>query len=356
MASSFLKPSRLIAYALVIGAAVWILSGYLGSGHEEAAKEASEPAKEAVPIQKVAVQDIETQPHRRSVVLSCVTQADQRAQAVARGAGVLMELNVSRGDKVSAGQMIGAISDEGREASVKQAQALLDQRQSEYDSNKKLIDRGDAPRNSLAGLESGVAAAKAALAAAQAEADRSLVKAPVDGVVNTVPVQVGQAIQAGTEIAEIVGPDPMLAVGYATERQRGSLLIGQAATVRFIDGTTTDGIAELRRALRRAGNAHLPRGREIPEPGRKDRRRRHLRDERQARAAGCRASAPLGSRVLGRRATGSARRNRGQEGPVQAGRRRRRHAKHRLGQRPRRHHAGHRRRAGFREGRRPAAT
>jgi multidrug efflux system membrane fusion protein len=241
MASSLLKPSRLIAYALVIGAVAWIGSSYLSGSHEETTTAEAPAAKEEAPIQKVAVADIETQPHRRSVIMSCVTQADQRAQAVARGAGVLIDLKVSRGDVVSAGDVVAEISDEGRESNVLQAQALLDQRMSEYKANKKLIDTGDAPKNSLAGLESAVAAARAAVAAAEAEADRSLVKAPVDGVVNTVPVQVGQAIQAGTEIAEIIGPDPMLAVGYATERQRGSLLVGQTANVRFIDGSTTEG-------------------------------------------------------------------------------------------------------------------
>ena len=55
------------------------------------------------------------------------------------------------------------------------------------------------------------------------------------------PVQVGQAVQPGAQIAEIVDPDPMLAVGAVSERQRGSLSVGQKATIRFIDGKTIEG-------------------------------------------------------------------------------------------------------------------
>lgn len=239
MASPLFKPSRLVAAVLVIVAGAWVLSGYFGS-HEEAEHKTPADA-ETLPVQKVSVLPLSSEPHKRQVIMSCVTKADQAAMATARGAGVLIDVSVRAGDQVKAGGTVATISDEGRAAAVRQAQALLDQRTSEYSANKKLIDSGDISRNTLASLDAAVAAAKAALASAEAEADRSIVRAPIAGVVNAVPVQVGQAVQAGTEIADIVGPDPMLAVGAASERQRPQLKIDQAATVRFIDGTTKAG-------------------------------------------------------------------------------------------------------------------
>jgi multidrug efflux system membrane fusion protein len=249
MASRIFRPSRVIAVLLVAGAAIWIVSGLLGHKDEAASETATstetaaaEPAE--VPIQKVAVATATPEQHQRAVVLSCTTRADHRAQATARGAGTIVELNISRGTAVKAGDVVATISDEGREANVQQAQALLDQRMSEYNANKKLIETGDAPRNTLAALEAGVKAAQAALAAAQAEADRSVVRAPIDGVVDTVPVQVGQSIQIGTEIAEIVDPDPMLAVGAVSESRRANLVAGQNAEVRFIDGSKVSGVVD----------------------------------------------------------------------------------------------------------------
>jgi multidrug efflux system membrane fusion protein len=236
-----------IAVALVVLAVVWIVSGRLG--HEEpqtatvstAAGDVAAPEPAAVPIQKVAVATATPEQHQRAIVLSCTTRADHRAQATARGAGTVVELNIARGDRVKSGDTVATISDEGRQAAVQQAQAQLDQRMSDYNANKKLIETGDAPRNTLAALEAGVKAAQAQLAAAQAEADRSLVRAPIDGVVDTVPVQVGQSVQVGTEIAEVVDPDPMLAVGAVSESRRASLLVGQSAEVRFIDGKKVSG-------------------------------------------------------------------------------------------------------------------
>lgn len=241
MASSFFKPSRLIAAALVIGAAVWVLTGHSESETPAAESTAVSEAGEAVPVQRVGVAMATPEEHARQVVLSCTTRADHRASAVARGAGVLMTLDVTRGSKVKANDPIATISDEGRASAVAQAQATLDQAQQDYDAKKRLIDRGDVSRNTLAALESTVAAARAALATAQAEAERSTIRAPIDGEVDLVPIQVGQAVQIGTEVAEIVDPDPMLAVGNVSEARRSSLKAGQEAEVRFIDGTRVSG-------------------------------------------------------------------------------------------------------------------
>lgn len=239
MASGLFKSSHVIAAGVVIAAVVWIGSGMIGSRPH--ADEEHAGGAPALPAQKVAIAVATPEVHRRQVTLSCVTQADHKASAVARGAGVIEALSVSRGDVVKAGAIVARISDEGRQSAVDQAQALLDQRQAEYAANKRLIDQGDQPRNNLAALEAAVAAARAALAAAEAELDRIAIRAPIGGKIDRVPVQLGQAVQVGTEIAEIVDPDPMLAVGAVSEARRASVKAGQEAAVRFIDNSTVHG-------------------------------------------------------------------------------------------------------------------
>lgn len=240
MASSFLKPGRIAAVAIVVIAAVWIASGVLGPHAEEEPVTAAKPTT-TVPLQKVGVETIVPEKHQRQVTSSGVTQADQRASAVARGPGVVTSLKVSRGDPVRKGDVVGTISDEGRASAVQQAKAMLDQRQAELKANQQLIERGYVAKNQLQVLEAAVASAQAALAAAEAEAEKLAVIAPVDGIVDSVPVQVGQAVQANASLAEVIGPDPMLAVGSVTEKERTALKVGDNATVRFIDGKSTTG-------------------------------------------------------------------------------------------------------------------
>lgn len=243
MASSVFKPSRVLAVLIVLAAGGWIASGVLTeSAEDNEAEPAVEPAIAEVPVlvQKVAVSTVIPEEHQRQFTLSCTTEADQQSVAVARGLGVIVDLNVRRGSVVKAGDVIATLSDEGRVASVKQALALLEQRKAEYEANKSLIDSGNTPRNQLPALEAAVAAAEATVANAEAESDRSVIRSPINGVVDAVPVQVGQAIQAGAVIAEVIDPDPMLAVGAVSERERGYIELGQTASVRFIDGRTQE--------------------------------------------------------------------------------------------------------------------
>jgi multidrug efflux system membrane fusion protein len=183
---------------LVAGAVLWIGSRSFGPQAEEGHAAPEPVAATAVPAQRVTVIEAKAENHQQLTALSCVTQADHRAQAVARGAGVIVDLKVKLGITVKAGDVIAVISDEGRQAALRQAQALLEQRQAEYDANKRLIDQGSIPRNQLPALEAALAGAKATLASAQAEAARANVTAPIEGVINDLPMQVGQAVQVGS--------------------------------------------------------------------------------------------------------------------------------------------------------------
>lgn len=241
--ASLVTPSRVLSVLLVLGAAGWIASGVFAEQHpaDEDMPEADAVAEEPVElVQKVAVASAIPEEHSREFTMSCVTEADHQSVAVARGAGVIIELKVNRGSKVKAGDVIARISDEGRESAVKQANAVLEQRKAELESTKSLIEKGNAPRIQLPALEAAVASAEASLANAKAEADRSMVRAPIDGVVQDVPVQVGQAIQIGTQVAEVIDPSPMLAVGSISERSRAHVREGQDAVVRFIDNLTVN--------------------------------------------------------------------------------------------------------------------
>ncbi len=239
MASRFMKPSRLVAVAIVVVAVLWIGSGILFPHAEEPANEANEAV--TIPLQRVGVETMVPEEHQRLVVSSGVTQADQRAFAVARGGGVVATLKVVKGDKVRKDDAIATISDEGRASAVAQAKAGLDQREAELQANQRLIERGVVARNTLQSLEAAVASARAALAAAEAEAQKITVLSPINGIVNEVPVEVGLAVQQGQQVAEIIGPDPMLAVGSVTEKQRAHVRVGDETTVRLIDGTTATG-------------------------------------------------------------------------------------------------------------------
>ncbi|MBA3519120.1 MAG: efflux RND transporter periplasmic adaptor subunit [Rhizobiales bacterium] len=232
--------SRILAVVVVVAATLWIGSGVFGRTESPANAEQAEAAP-AQPLFRVAVIEAKVESHARSTALSGRTEADDRASAVARTTGTILELNVRRGDRVNEGDVIAVLSDEAREAQVAEAEALFQQRRTDLDAKLKLIKRGIIAANQKSQLESDLRAAEAALAAAEAEQERGQIRAPITGMVSELPMTAGQAVEPGASVAQIVALDPMLAVVEVAERQLAGLKVGDSASVKLVTGETAEG-------------------------------------------------------------------------------------------------------------------
>ncbi|NLW85948.1 MAG: efflux RND transporter periplasmic adaptor subunit [Planctomycetes bacterium] len=67
---------------------------------------------------------------------------------------------------------------------------------------------------------------QAAYETAQAQLDRSIVKSPIPGVLNDLPVEVGEYVQPGDVVANIVQDDPVKVVVHVPERNIRYLSVG----------------------------------------------------------------------------------------------------------------------------------
>ena len=239
-----MKASRIAAVGLVAAAVLWMGSGHLfppEPDHSNAAVRTSDT--ETKKPFRVAVTTVGVVPHTHKLVLSGRTEADRKVTIMARTGGVITELNVRRGTRVKKNDVIAVLSDEAREAQVLQARALYNQRKTELEAKRRLIDTGALPRLELVNLEAQFKAAEAALAAAEAERDRGVVRAPWDGIITDVPVDIGQAAFSfsGRDIAQLITLDPMLAVVEVAERKLGGIHVGGTAEVRLVTGQTASG-------------------------------------------------------------------------------------------------------------------
>ena len=239
-----MKASRLAAIGLVAAAGLWIASGHF-LPHETAESRAAMRVGEGEQkkLFRVAVIATSVVPHSRKLAISGRTEADRRVIIATRTGGILTELNVKRGMWVKRGDVIAVLSNEARDAQVAQAQAVVTQKRTELDAKRQLINNGTLPRLQLVDLEAQLMAADAGLAAAEAERDRGVVRAPWSGVVHDVAVEVGQAVfsMAGREIATLVGLDPMLAVVEVAERKLAGIKVGDTAEVRLVTGENARG-------------------------------------------------------------------------------------------------------------------
>jgi membrane fusion protein, multidrug efflux system len=237
-----MKGARITAVVLVVAAVGWIASGHLGP-HKDASQAAVRPAEKATKLFRVGYSQTELVAHRQKLTISGRTEADKKVTVTARTGGVLTELRVRRGSMVKQGDIIAVLSDEARESQVVQARAVATQRRAEYEAKSKLIAQGNMPKLELGNLEAQMKIAGAQLAGAEAELERGVVRAPWDGVINDVPVEVGGAAFSfsGREIATLVALDPMLVVVEVAERKLSGMKVGDPAEVRMVTGQVATG-------------------------------------------------------------------------------------------------------------------
>ncbi len=238
-----MKASRITALGLVAAAALWIASGHLiphESAESRAALQAAGP--EAQKKFRVGVVETAVQPHSRKLVLSGRTEADKKVVIFARTNGILDELKVRRGSRVKKGEVMAVLAVEDRAAQVVQAKAMLEQKRIELAAKRRLLLTNAVSKLELDTLEAQFKVAEAAVAATEAERDRSIIIAPWDGVVTEVS-EVGTAAFSftGKEIIKMVGLDPVLALVEVSERNAARVKVGTMAEVRLANGLTRQG-------------------------------------------------------------------------------------------------------------------
>ena len=70
---------------------------------------------------------------------------------------------------------------------------------------------------------------------------RTTIKTPFQGILENRYVENGNFVKIGDNIAKVVDLDPILAVGFVSERHIESLEVGQLGTVTLVNGQIADG-------------------------------------------------------------------------------------------------------------------
>ncbi|WP_027166677.1 efflux RND transporter periplasmic adaptor subunit [Mesorhizobium sp. WSM3224] len=257
---------KLAAIAVLIGFAAWMGTGEFSSvgsaadksvtadkhaeagkptaveaGKPEAAKPNAAQAEPKAAPRTVAVVTPPRKTYARAIRVSGLTEADKRAVLATRVAGVIEKLPVKQGDHVKTGDLVLMLAAEEKISNVDNAKQLLVQRKAELDASERLAKTGNLPKLQLDTARSNLTLAQSQLDTAQAELDRNEVKAPFDGVIDRIPVELGSSVMQGGEVATILKLDPIIARGEISERDLRYLKIGDEADVRLVNDQKVTG-------------------------------------------------------------------------------------------------------------------
>ena len=219
-------------------------------GGDAQADGAGTPAEDGsgtfVRVINVEVMPVETSEFTELIRLTGTVMADQDVMVAAEESGIIRELFVEKGDWVRADQPIAKIDDRVLAAQVNQARANAELAEEVWQRRKTLYEV-DQVGSELAYLEARYAAeqTKASLTALQERLERTVVRAPISGVMDSRVVEVGTMVQPGTPLARVVVLNPVKIVAGVPERYAADVDRGARVGVEFTvlnqtyDGTLT---------------------------------------------------------------------------------------------------------------------
>ncbi|MBZ9612754.1 efflux RND transporter periplasmic adaptor subunit [Rheinheimera maricola] len=228
----------LLAIVLAVAMLLWLLSGDTFSAKD------TQPAPQQVAqkqLPQVETRWSEAQLYQATQIAQGQVLPWRSVSIKSQQAGRVEALLKQQGDNVAQGDKLLRLSDEGRSAMLAQAKANLTLRQSELNSARTLGKAQFLSATELTRLESELAKAEAELQNATLAVKQTEPVAPFNGVVDRRHIEVGDLIQTGTALLQLVQIDKLKVTAQIPQQHVSALQLGQQAKVRLLDGRALSG-------------------------------------------------------------------------------------------------------------------
>lgn len=239
--------SILIAGAVALGVSLWMLSGLGGDPDGTRSTRSSLRADDGAsssnperPI-RVVVQSSTARRITREIGVAGRTEPNRQVEVRAETDGTVVSIGADRGARVTEGQLIVELDMRDREAQLAEADALIEQMRLQYEAAERLRGREFVSDAEIAEARARLVSAQAARARILDDIEYTTIEAPFDAVLQERSVEIGDYVQAGDPVAELVDTDPMLVVGNVNEREVQGLSIGSTGGARLVNGGLVEG-------------------------------------------------------------------------------------------------------------------
>lgn len=225
--------------ALLVG--LWMASGLVAPEPDAPTDNATPAAQaEAAPV-SVSVRRSIAEAVEEEAEITARTAPIRAVELRAETQGRVVSLQAQAGDRLAENDLILALSQEDRPARLDRAEAVLAQRELQWEAAQKLSEKGYQTRAGVAEARANLASARADVAAIRDELDKTRIRAPFDGVLETRPVEKGDLLRVGDTVGRLVQQSPFLVVGDVSEDVVARIEEGQAGSARLISGETVTG-------------------------------------------------------------------------------------------------------------------
>lgn len=232
--------SWLVSAAIVAGITLWLATG---SEQEDSSPLAAESAEIRSAEQfSVRVRSQVAEEVVRTITVNGKTAPARTIEINAETDGRVVETGVERGERVSEGGIIVRLDERDRQERLRQAEALVLQRQTEFEARERLKSESYVSDSQLKEAAALLEAAKAELRRAELDIDYTFVKAPFDGALQERLVEVGDFVSSGDPIATFVDDRSIIVTAAVSEYDAKYVERGEEARARLATGEEISGI------------------------------------------------------------------------------------------------------------------
>ncbi len=160
------------------------------------------------------------------VVLRGRTEADRNVFIAAETTGIIENIYFEKGEEVKKGDIICKQSVDARKAKVDEANALMRQRELEWQASKTLVEKGYRSQTQLAASSAAYDASKALVKQMEQELDNINIRAPFDGIFNEKLAEIGDFLSIGKPCGKVVDYNPIKITAQVSEKEILNVKIG----------------------------------------------------------------------------------------------------------------------------------
>jgi membrane fusion protein, multidrug efflux system len=225
--------SHFRAFALA-GAVLGLAATAAACGSESHASET--PGAEAAPARVISVEVEAVQPARFTDFVRIVgsVAANRDVIVSAEESGIVRQLFVDKGAFVQAGQPIARIDDTVLRAQLERADAQARLAEETWERQRRLWeDEKIGSEINYLNAKYGAITARASANELRARLERSVVRAPIAGVLDARMVEVGSMVAPGAPVARVVDAGTVKITGGVPERYAADIVRGAEMRVSF---------------------------------------------------------------------------------------------------------------------------
>jgi len=237
------RPSNsiLMAGGLTLAVTVWMLTG-IGDDTAPTTQSAAPSGVGSVTMPpRVSVQVSRARSITREIIVSARTEPNRTVELRAETDGRVVTLGAERGSIVAAGDLIIGLDLRDRQARLEQARAVIAYAELQFEGARKLQQQQFVPETQIAEFLSQLVGARASLEEIELEVANTTLSAPFDAVLQERSVELGDYVNSGDTVAELVDTDPLIVVGDVSEREIHEIAMGNAGLAQLVNGTSIEG-------------------------------------------------------------------------------------------------------------------